>query len=169
MPDRTKAISIKTVLYISKYMPTRLLYTLAGTTDISQTYNLPNSIPLQTFYYMRSTKETFHSRCDVNRWLRRTKFQTSTHTFIIRCPHYPRQNLLKKGCQEPNRFTVLHCDNKKQTQVYNSPLWQQKTTTELPCSRSVTAAQGTIKPNIWFIYINITYMCCSTPKHITKL
>jgi len=60
MPDRTEArfiLVLVLVLYISKHMPIRLLYTLAGTTGISQTYNLPNSIPLQTFYYMRSTKD----------------------------------------------------------------------------------------------------------------
>jgi hypothetical protein len=61
MPDSTKGGVIKIVVYISKHMPTRLLYTLAGTTvfseDIRRTYKLPESIPLQTLLHEKHKRE----------------------------------------------------------------------------------------------------------------
>jgi hypothetical protein len=61
MPNRPKARFTKIAVYISKHMPTRLLYTLAGTTvfseDIKETYNLPDSIPLQTLLPEKHKRE----------------------------------------------------------------------------------------------------------------
>jgi len=45
MPDRTKARFIKIVLHISKYMPTRLLCTPAGTTDVRHTTSQQHPTP----------------------------------------------------------------------------------------------------------------------------
>ena len=68
-------------------MPTKLLYTLDGTTvfseDISETYNLPDSIPLQTFYYMRITKGEFPFQMPCLQMTEKDQISNfNTHTYI---------------------------------------------------------------------------------------
>jgi hypothetical protein len=65
-PGSTKAMFLKRVLCISKYVPTRLAYALAGTTffteDIAKAYNLLEA-PHNRGYYKRGVKSCHYTIC----------------------------------------------------------------------------------------------------------
>jgi hypothetical protein len=104
MLESTKARFLKQVPCTSMYLPTRPVYTLAGTTflseDIKKKYNLQETIPYQTALKERHKITFLEECCHMDVRLLETKedqLQTLTNIHTICCPQLSWKDLHKQG------------------------------------------------------------------------